>query len=186
MKFVVFAALASASFSLVPAAYAQKPTVAPTKPAPVAAKTKAAPLFCVITGEDIASAKEAAGKAVYKGKTVYFCCPACIGRFNKATDAQKAAFVKANDLRVKQAMAGKTAPAANEPMKHGEGEMHHGGAAKTTAAKSEMTCPVTGEAIASIAEAAGGKSDYNGKTYYFCCPGCKTKFDADPAKYAAK
>ena len=28
------------------------------------------------------------------------------------------------------------------------------------------------------------KSDYQGKTYYFCAPGCKKKFDADPAKYA--
>lgn len=28
------------------------------------------------------------------------------------------------------------------------------------------------------------KSDYKGKTYYFCAPGCKKKFDSDPAKYA--
>jgi YHS domain-containing protein len=28
------------------------------------------------------------------------------------------------------------------------------------------------------------KSEYKGKTYYFCAPGCKRKFDADPAKYA--
>ena len=27
---------------------------------------------------------------------------------------------------------------------------------------------------------------YQGKTYYFCSKGCKTKFDADPAKYASK
>ena len=31
---------------------------------------------------------------------------------------------------------------------------------------------------------AAGKSEYNGKTYYFCSKGCKQKFDADPAKYA--
>jgi YHS domain-containing protein len=31
---------------------------------------------------------------------------------------------------------------------------------------------------------AAGKSDYNGKTYYFCSNACKTKFDADPGKYA--
>jgi YHS domain-containing protein len=30
---------------------------------------------------------------------------------------------------------------------------------------------------------AAGKSDYNGKTYYFCAKVCKAKFDADPAKY---
>ena len=27
--------------------------------------------------------------------------------------------------------------------------------------------------------------EHNGKTYYFCCPGCKEKFKADPAKYLA-
>jgi YHS domain-containing protein len=26
------------------------------------------------------------------------------------------------------------------------------------------------------------RSEYGGKTYYFCAPGCKRKFDADPAK----
>ena len=27
---------------------------------------------------------------------------------------------------------------------------------------------------------ASAKSDYKGQTYYFCCLGCKAKFDADP------
>ena len=27
-------------------------------------------------------------------------------------------------------------------------------------------------------------SEYGGVTYYFCAPGCKTAFDADPATYA--
>ena len=31
---------------------------------------------------------------------------------------------------------------------------------------------------------AAGTSDYNGKTYYFCAKICKTKFDANPVKYA--
>jgi len=46
-----------------------------------------------------------------------------------------------------------------------------------------MVCPVTGSKIASIKDAAG-HSTYKGKTYYFCCPGCKPMFDANPAKYA--
>jgi YHS domain-containing protein len=45
-----------------------------------------------------------------------------------------------------------------------------------------LICPVTGEKIASIKDAAGS-STYHGKTYYFCCPGCKPLFDKDPAKY---
>ncbi len=29
----------------------------------------------------------------------------------------------------------------------------------------------------------GGQSEYEGTTYYFCAPGCKTAFDANPEKY---
>jgi YHS domain-containing protein len=36
------------------------------------------------------------------------------------------------------------------------------------------------------AKSAAGKSDYKGKTYYFCSPGCKRTFDDDPEKYAGK
>jgi Cu+-exporting ATPase len=32
---------------------------------------------------------------------------------------------------------------------------------------------------------AAGTSDHDGQTYYFCGKGCKTKFDADPARYLA-
>lgn len=28
------------------------------------------------------------------------------------------------------------------------------------------------------------RSEYKGKTYFFCAPGCKKKFDQDPGKYA--
>lgn len=33
---------------------------------------------------------------------------------------------------------------------------------------------------------AAGVSTYQGKTYYFCSPGCKKAFDENPAKYADK
>lgn len=29
-----------------------------------------------------------------------------------------------------------------------------------------------------------GKSEYKGKTYYFCSPSCKKSFDKEPEKYA--
>ncbi len=32
---------------------------------------------------------------------------------------------------------------------------------------------------------ANHKSDYDGKTFYFCSPGCKKSFDADPTKYTS-
>lgn len=30
---------------------------------------------------------------------------------------------------------------------------------------------------------AAGKSEHQGKTYYFCSPGCKRKFDAAPEQH---
>jgi YHS domain-containing protein len=33
---------------------------------------------------------------------------------------------------------------------------------------------------------AAGKSEYHGKTYYFCSPVCKTRFDKSPEQYVGK
>ena len=30
---------------------------------------------------------------------------------------------------------------------------------------------------------AAGSTEYNGKTYYFCSKGCKTKFDANTSQF---
>ena len=45
----------------------------------------------------------------------------------------------------------------------------------------KTTCPVSGEEF--VVTADSPKADHNGKTYYFCCPGCDKKFKADPAKF---
>lgn len=42
-------------------------------------------------------------------------------------------------------------------------------------------CPVSGKAVD-----ATKTSDYNGGKVYFCCDGCKAKFDKDSAAFAAK
>lgn len=31
---------------------------------------------------------------------------------------------------------------------------------------------------------AAGTSEYQGKTWYFCCAGCKRKFEENPEQYA--
>ncbi len=51
----------------------------------------------------------------------------------------------------------------------------------------ETTCPVMvgNPVVKSTAEARGLFRDYDGERYFFCCPSCAPKFDADPAKYAA-
>ena len=48
--------------------------------------------------------------------------------------------------------------------------------------KMVLICPVTGDKIASV-KASVGHSVYKGKTYYFCCAGCKPSFDKNPDKY---
>lgn len=45
-----------------------------------------------------------------------------------------------------------------------------------------LICPVTHLPISSPAVAVG-KSQYHGKTYYFCTANCKALFDKNPAKY---
>lgn len=45
-------------------------------------------------------------------------------------------------------------------------------------------CPVSGEDF--VVDASSPKAEHDGKTYYFCCGGCKKKFEAEPAKYLKK
>jgi YHS domain-containing protein len=45
----------------------------------------------------------------------------------------------------------------------------------------QTTCPVMGGAIDKALF-----TEYQGKKVYFCCPGCKEKFEAEPEKYIAK
>jgi YHS domain-containing protein len=33
---------------------------------------------------------------------------------------------------------------------------------------------------------AAGQSEYQGKTYYFCSPGCKQDFDQEPERYVGQ
>ena len=42
-------------------------------------------------------------------------------------------------------------------------------------------CPVGGDEF--VVTDTTPKADYEGKTYYFCCPPCAGKFKADPKKY---
>ncbi|NMD55138.1 MULTISPECIES: heavy metal translocating P-type ATPase [Tsukamurella] len=57
----------------------------------------------------------------------------------------------------------------------------------TVPAADATTCPVMvgNPVVKSTAEAAGLFRDYDGERYFFCCPACAPKFDADPARYVA-
>ena len=58
--------------------------------------------------------------------------------------------------------------------------------APAKSAPAKTNCAVMPKDVINIADAEkmGHFSDYKGKRYYFCCPGCKPQFDKDPAKYA--
>ncbi len=45
----------------------------------------------------------------------------------------------------------------------------------------KATCPISGEEFTIAANSL--HSEYKGKHVYFCCPGCKSRFDKDPEKY---
>lgn len=45
----------------------------------------------------------------------------------------------------------------------------------------KATCPVMGGTFAIAKDTL--HSEYKGKHVYFCCPGCKEKFDKDPEKF---
>lgn len=42
----------------------------------------------------------------------------------------------------------------------------------------DPVCGMTFDASKAVATV-----DYDGKTYYFCAPGCKTAFEEDPERY---
>lgn len=42
-------------------------------------------------------------------------------------------------------------------------------------------CPVTGESFTITKDA--NKAEYDGKTYYFCCPDCISIFKSNPKKF---
>jgi Cu+-exporting ATPase len=44
-------------------------------------------------------------------------------------------------------------------------------------------CPVSGEEF--TITASSPHADYQGKTYYFCCPGCDKRFQENPGKYTS-
>jgi YHS domain-containing protein len=67
------------------------------------------------------------------------------------------------------------AAATAKPVVKGPGEAKVGDTA---------TCPVSGEEF--VVEATSPKLEHDGKTYFFCCSGCKKKFEAEPGKFAKK
>ena len=85
------------------------------------------------------------------------------------------------------ACGGSTASSGGSTTAHDEHEQATQAAASPVVAPGEArvgdttTCPVSGETF--VVSDASPHVDYEGRTYYFCCPGCDQRFQADPAHY---
>ncbi|MBI2894205.1 MAG: YHS domain-containing protein [Deltaproteobacteria bacterium] len=72
-----------------------------------------------------------------------------------------------------------------------EGDAEHGDPAAAADAQASFEgappvgahalCPVSGEAFSVSAETQ--TAEYQGRTYAFCCPRCKGRFEANPASF---
>ncbi len=140
---------------------------------------------CPVSGKTF-NKSENSESHVYKGTTYYFCCPGC-----------KESFVKDPEKYIKALEEGKEAPGhehvksaehAHEAEAHEHAEHAHDAESHAHAEDAEhahgsevVKCAVMGHEIKDVEKAP--KSEYNGKTYYFCCADCKEKFDKEPGKY---
>jgi YHS domain-containing protein len=70
------------------------------------------------------------------------------------------------------------APAPRAPESRAEAAVRPPGEARIG---DRTTCPVSGEQF--IVSATSAKTEYGGRTYYFCCADCAKRFEADPAKF---
>lgn len=125
------------------------------------AATPADTLICPVSGEELKI--ETAVRVVYNGKVYYVGCENC-----------KAQFLKDPETYAKKA----------EQSSKLQGKPVQPEAKETTAAPSDnLICPVSGEEL-EVASAV--RFTYNGKVYYTCCNGCKSKFLKDPETFAKK
>ena len=80
------------------------------------------------------------------------------------------------------ACGGSRAPTVTPPPATTKGASIEASKAPWAATIGDKTmCLVSKEAF--TVTAASPKVEYKGKTYYFCCPGCDTKFKQSPETY---
>lgn len=144
-------------------------------------------------------------KDEFKGKTVYFCCPGCEGELKAHPEkytakvnhqwavtgqiVQVACPFSGGKLNPETAVDIDGAKVAfcckncqkkvNDAADDAKVEMVFAKIDKGFTLQDK--CPVSGKPINTSV-----KTDYKGKTVYFCCAGCPKAFEADPAKYEEK
>ncbi|MEO6120325.1 MAG: heavy metal translocating P-type ATPase, partial [Terriglobales bacterium] len=131
-----------------------------------------------------------ASSSEYKGETYYFCRRKCKRKFeadpqkylDRAAAAMAAPAVAVESHQETAAESQPTAAAAPIPSALIPNQLVTIGArAEAQPAPVMVVDPVCGMTIDPAT--AAGSTEHNGHTYYFCNPSCKTKFEAEPAKY---
>ncbi len=120
-----------------------------------------------VCGMDVAEGKaKAAGRtSEYRGKTYYFCSDHCREQFRN--DPERYVKPQAGTYSPSSAAGNKKEQPKQEAV-----ALHD---------------PVCGMDVdESEAKAGGLKSEYRGRTYYFCSEHCKQDFDKDPARYQSQ
>lgn len=167
---------------------------------------------CAVSGEKMKKS-EAKGSYEYKGETYYFCCENCKETFVKnpekyinqegheghehahqhgeeqmhehgedtVVDPVCGMKIKKSEAKATYEYNGKTYYFCMEGCKE---KFVKEPAKYVNADENKVTCPVSGSTFNK--SDAHGSMEYNGKTYYFCCAGCKEKFEKDPEKYTKK
>lgn len=167
---------------------------------------------CTVGGKTMKKS-EAKASVEYKGKTYYFCCDNCKAAFLKEPEKYASGKATGEHMHEQAEATEEhmhspgeedgtvVDPVCGMKIKKSEAKatVEHNGkkyyfcmqedAEKFKAdpekyvkkAEEMVTCPVSGKEIKKLE--ASGSHEYNGKTYYFCCPSCKEKFLKDPAKY---
>jgi len=148
--------------------------VASPPPAPVSA----APAIDPVCGMKVQpeKAQDSGLTSEHQGKTYYFCTDDCKKQFAKepATFLAKA---KAPPDHAPHAAA-KDQPQPSGTHSHSSPSSPH------QAAAPKVLDPACGLTVnPETAQKAGLTSEFQGKTYYFCTPGCKQRFDKDPQHY---
>ncbi len=164
-------------------------------------------VVCPVTKKEIKDIGTAP-KMEYKDKTYYFCCAGCVDKFKadpekyiKAEQGENQEHMSHSMHMEHKAAVNKICPVMGNEIKDPEKAPKYEYDGKTyyfccagcvdkfkadpekyiAKLNEKVKCPVSGEEI-KMADAAGS-SQYNGKTYYFCCDNCKEKFNANPEKY---
>lgn len=167
MKFSVVPALAAALVLFGSAAFAQAPEG--QRQGQQRQGRRAQVQVCAISGEVLKDAANAP-RVEFNGRPVLFCCDNCKAKFEAMDEAGKKKQVQVTGLKSRKATLERQLKDVTEQLKKLEPEV-----AKSAPA-GVVHCMITDEEIAS-ASAAVASVEAGGATYYFCCAGCKTKFD---------